>query len=41
VEYLSPLKSNRIKNKLIKRQRELDREAELSLPRRRVSAARA
>jgi peptide deformylase len=41
VEYLSPLKSNRIKNKLIKRQRELDREAELSQPRRRVSAARA
>jgi peptide deformylase len=40
VEYLSPLKSNRIKNKLIKRQRELDREAELSQPRRRISAAR-
>ena len=41
VEYLSPLKSNRIKNKLIKRQRELDREVELSQPRRRASAARA
>ena len=39
VEYLSPLKSNRIKNKLIKRQRELEREAELSQPRRRISAA--
>ncbi|MBC7624266.1 MAG: peptide deformylase [Aeromicrobium sp.] len=41
VEYLSPLKSNRIKNKLIKRQREIDREVELSQPRRRASAARA
>ena len=41
VEYLSPLKSNRIKNKLVKRQRELDREAELSAPSRRVASARA
>jgi peptide deformylase len=41
VEYLSPLKSNRIKNKLIKRQRELDREAEMAAPRRRTLAARA
>ncbi len=40
VEYLSPLKSNRIKNKLIKRQRELNREAELAQPRSRVSTAR-
>jgi peptide deformylase len=40
VEYLSPLKSNRIKNKLVKRQRELDREAELAAPRRRVASAR-
>lgn len=38
VEYLSPLKSNRIKNKLVKRQRELEREAELSTPRHRVAA---
>jgi peptide deformylase len=38
VEYLSPLKSNRIKNKLVKRQRELEREAETALPRRRVAA---
>mgnify|MGYP000098882078 CR=1 FL=1 len=30
VEYLSPLKSNRIKNKLMKRQREIEREAELA-----------
>jgi len=41
VEYLSPLKSNRIRNKLIKRQRELDREAEMASPRRRVSAQSA
>ena len=41
VEYLSPLKANRIKNKLVKRQRELDREAELSTPSRRVASARA
>jgi peptide deformylase len=34
VEYLSPLKANRIRNKLIKRQRELERETELSEPRR-------
>ena len=38
VEYLSPLKSNRIKNKLVKRQRELEREAELATPRHRVAA---
>ena len=38
VEYLSPLKSNRIKNKLVKRQREIEREAELAAPRRRVAA---
>jgi len=38
VEYLSPLKSNRIKNKLVKRQRELEREAELVTPRHRVAA---
>lgn len=37
VEYLSPLKSNRIKNKLIKRQREIERVAELEAPRRRVA----
>ena len=42
VEYLSPLKANRIKNKLVKRQRELEREAEVAAPRRRVaSSARA
>ena len=41
VEYLSPLKSNRIKNKLVKRQREIDRVAELDLPRRRAATARA
>ena len=39
VEYLSPLKANRIKNKLIKRQRELERDAELESPRRRVAVA--
>ena len=39
VEYLSPLKANRIKNKLIKRQRELDRDAEIETPRRRVAVA--
>ena len=39
VEYLSPLKANRIKNKLIKRQRELERDAELETPRRRVAVA--
>jgi peptide deformylase len=38
VEYLSPLKSNRIKNKLVKRQRELERDSELSTPRHRVAA---
>ena len=38
VEYLSPLKSNRIKNKLVKRQRELERETELASPRHRVAA---
>ena len=38
VEYLSPLKSNRIKNKMIKRQREIEREAEMETPRRRVAA---
>ena len=39
VEYLSPLKANRIKNKLIKRQRELERDAEMESPRRRVAVA--
>ncbi len=39
VEYLSPLKANRIKNKLIKRQRELDRDAEMEAPRRRIAVA--
>ncbi len=39
VEYLSPLKANRIKNKLIKRQREFERDAELDVPRRRVAVA--
>ncbi len=40
VEYLSPLKSNRIKNKLIKRQRELERDAEMmAAPRRRAAAS--
>ena len=39
VEYLSPLKANRIKNKLIKRQRELERDAEMEAPRRRASSA--
>jgi peptide deformylase len=39
VEYLSPLKANRIKNKLIKRQRELDRDADLETPRRRAAVA--
>ncbi len=39
VEYLSPLKFNRIKNKMVKRQRELDREVELTAPRRKVAAA--
>ena len=38
VEYLSPLKSNRIKNKLVKRQRELEREVDLAQPRQRVAA---
>ncbi|HEX4858458.1 MAG TPA: peptide deformylase [Usitatibacteraceae bacterium] len=38
VEYLSPLKANRIRNKLIKRQRELERETELAAPPRRVAA---
>ena len=41
VEYLSPLKANRIKNKLVKRQREIERETESAVPRRRVAAARA
>ena len=41
VEYLSPLKANRIKNKMVKRQREVDREAELAAPRRRMASARA
>ncbi len=41
VEYLSPLKANRIKNKMVKRQREVDREAELAAPRRRMVSARA
>jgi peptide deformylase len=41
VEYLSPLKANRIKNKMVKRQREVEREAELSAPRRRMASARA
>ena len=39
VEYLSPLKANRIKNKLIKRQREFERDAEMEVPRRRVAVA--
>ncbi len=39
VEYLSPLKANRIKNKLIKRQRELDRDADIETPRRRAAVA--
>ena len=39
VEYLSPLKANRIKNKLIKRQRELERDAEMEAPRRRIAVA--
>ena len=39
VEYLSPLKANRIKNKLIKRQREFERDAEMETPRRRVAVA--
>ena len=38
VEYLSPLKANRIKNKLIKRQREFERDAEMETPRRRIAA---
>ncbi len=41
VEYLSPLKANRIKNKMVKRQREVEREAELAAPRRRMASARA
>ena len=41
VEYLSPLKANRIKNKLVKRQREIERETESAAPRRRVATARA
>ncbi len=41
VEYLSPLKANRIKNKMVKRQREVEREAELTAPRRRMASARA
>jgi peptide deformylase len=41
VEYLSPLKANRIKNKLVKRQRELEREMDISTPRRRVASVRA
>lgn len=41
VEYLSPLKANRIKNKLVKRQRELERELDISTPRRRVASVRA
>ena len=41
VEYLSPLKANRIKNKMVKRQREVEREAELAAPRRRTASARA
>ena len=40
VEYLSPLKANRIKNKMVKRQREVEREAELAAPRRRMASAR-
>ncbi|MBI3716041.1 MAG: peptide deformylase [Betaproteobacteria bacterium] len=40
VEYLSPLKFNRIKNKMVKRQREMDREVELTAPRRKIAAAR-
>jgi len=39
VEYLSPLKFNRIKNKMVKRQREMDREVELTAPRRKIAAA--
>jgi peptide deformylase len=39
VEYLSPLKANRIKNKLIKRQRELERDVEMEVPRRRIAVA--
>ena len=39
VEYLSPLKANRIKNKLIKRQRELERDTEMETPRRRVAVS--
>jgi peptide deformylase len=38
VEYLSPLKANRIRNKLIKRQREIEREAEIAAPRARMAA---
>ncbi len=38
VEYLSPLKANRIRNKLVKRQREIEREAEMAEPRRRIAA---
>ena len=41
VEYLSPLKANRIKNKLVKRQRELEREMDISTTRRRVASVRA
>lgn len=41
VEYLSPLKANRIKNKLVKRQRELEREMDMATPRRRVASVRA
>jgi peptide deformylase len=41
VEYLSPLKANRIKNKLVKRQRELEREMDMAAPRRRVASVRA
>jgi peptide deformylase len=41
VEYLSPLKANRIKNKLVKRQRELEREMDIATPRRRIASVRA
>ncbi len=40
IEYLSALKANRIKNKMIKRQRDLEREAELAAPRRRTASGR-
>ncbi|MBL8512039.1 MAG: peptide deformylase [Betaproteobacteria bacterium] len=37
VEHLSPLKANRIKNKMIKRQREMEREVDLVTERRRAA----